>query len=212
MAPLTLVGTLKAPSPGNARFPAIGANGSIVAEDSDGTNAAVFQVEAVSPYRVKNEEPPFPEFNKGGGVGRGLAWTVTFTESRALFHAPQTFGPFGGAKSKPGRITAGQFRYEWIDDLSVVTQDGLHTIGFGSAIARSALGNIWWMVTLDGLAFDGATQLLDAVASRLGAFWERRGLSWAPVAERLSDIRADGDWEVSIDKLLGGPVEIPPSG
>lgn len=114
---LALVGTQKYPQSEDPRRPAIEANGTLLLGDEDGKSPTQISLTEVAPFH-QGGGSSLREFNSlaGDGVGR-LTWTISLTDSRVLFSAPEVLGPYGGVKTKRGRMTAGQLKYEWLAEL-----------------------------------------------------------------------------------------------
>ena len=121
MMPLSLIGKINANNmAGDGVYPFTDANTRIMLDADDGNNLVSFAVNSVNPIHARASDDILPEFNGSYQTARQLAWTVTFTDSRILYWAPEVVGPFGKVKPGDGKVaTLGHMKYEFLVSLSV---------------------------------------------------------------------------------------------
>jgi len=203
MPPLALVGTYKYPRLAEPRHPAIDATGTLVLTDEDGSPIRV-SVRGVAPFN-QSFGKNLNEFNTFTGFAQ-LTWTVTLTDTRVMFAAPEVVGMYGGVKSRSGHMTAGQLRYQWLGSLAWGVDELWLVTPMGKGQKQDRVG------------MDRPGELVSELMARVVAYWKARGRDTTRLENTLSTFAADREpgSAVDIDDLLKadgtawGPVSVAP--
>ena len=203
--PLSLVGTQKFPRSDEPRHPGIDSHGAPILSGEDGSPLRA-SVKGVAPFH-RSSGSETREFNSLAGTGfANLTWTVTVTDSRVLLTAPEVVGMYGGVKSKNGRMSAGQVRYQWLGALAW----GVDELWLVTPMAKDQ--------RQDRVGLDRPGEVASELTTRVVAYWKAQGRDTTRLEEALVTFMTEQEpgSAVDIDDLLKsdgeqwGPVSVAP--
>jgi hypothetical protein len=196
--PLALIGKIKAnnTNDSNGQYPYTDANAQIVLDADDGNSPVTVTVDSVNPLHLSLGKA-LTEFNGGFNTARKMAWTVTLTDRRILYWAPELAGAFGGVKPGGGKAaTAGHMAYGQLASINVCNDPDYSSNTEGHPDICIEAYHYSGSTTQCYIEADVATlrKLLGELAKRYSAFMENKG-SWSAESESSLKKLAGFDWE-----------------